>query len=251
VEGDHIIIPLQGQWVFALIIQSIRAVCCQCHRRADPLADGGKSFSQLARPSGRKEPRAGERSLLGRPLGEAIVALDIDVLSVACLTMLTWFHHHKHADTVPGGQQGNSSSGREKQRRGTSHADRSCCSSWSRGEADANPTVSADGGNWATAGATLTCGLTRAWKAEKPAPARPPGTMAALSGPAMRLVREVGAPQMSERGKGSHSSFRVCVALKLWAAQNRWQGGASGEKESAELWQLAHAVVRSLGPTGR
>jgi hypothetical protein len=27
VEGDHIIIPLQGQWVFALTILSIRAVC--------------------------------------------------------------------------------------------------------------------------------------------------------------------------------------------------------------------------------
>jgi hypothetical protein len=46
VEEDHIIIPLHGQWVFALIILSIRAVCYHCYHRTDPLAGGGKSFSQ-------------------------------------------------------------------------------------------------------------------------------------------------------------------------------------------------------------
>jgi hypothetical protein len=44
VEGDHTIIPLQGQWVFALIIQSIGAVCYQCYHRMDPLAGEGNSF---------------------------------------------------------------------------------------------------------------------------------------------------------------------------------------------------------------
>jgi hypothetical protein len=105
-----------------------------------------------------------------------------------------------------------------------------------QGEADANPTVGVDGGNWATVGATLTCRLACTWKAVKSVPTRPLGTAAALGGPAMRLVREVGAPQMSKRGKGSHSSLLDCIALKLWAAQNRWQGGASGKKESAEFW---------------
>jgi hypothetical protein len=56
VEEDHIIIPLQGQWVFALTILSIRAVCHHCYHWTDPLAGRGKSFSQFIRPRLGKEP---------------------------------------------------------------------------------------------------------------------------------------------------------------------------------------------------
>jgi hypothetical protein len=51
VEGDHIIIPLQGQWVFALTVLSIGAVCHHHCHRMDPLVGRGKSFSQFIRPT--------------------------------------------------------------------------------------------------------------------------------------------------------------------------------------------------------
>jgi hypothetical protein len=92
------------------------------------------------------------------------------------------------------------------------------------GKAAASPTVSVASGNWAADGITLTCGLTCAWKAVKSVPTRPLDTVVVLDGPVVRLVREVGAPPMSVRGKGSDSSLHGGVILRLQAMRQRVSG---------------------------
>jgi hypothetical protein len=90
----------RGQWVFALTIQSIGAVCHQCCHRADPVAGEGKSFSQFTRPSrDEKEPESHER---GNPLCSA----DRLVRRLSPLNALGCLFGSAHLDSLQARRRG-------------------------------------------------------------------------------------------------------------------------------------------------